>query len=109
MAPFVLPAGLRFQPIDPADAGRAVVAAVDGGACGRLPDVGGPEVRESHDLARSWLAARAARRRVWPLPLPGRAGRNLRAGVLTCPDRRVGVITWEQWLASRSGHARTGG
>jgi uncharacterized protein YbjT (DUF2867 family) len=100
--PFLLPR-VPLQPIDPADAARAVVAALGGGPGGRLPDAGGPEVRDSHDLARSWLAARDARRRIWPLPLPGRVGRGLRAGALTCPDRRVGVIAFEHWLAARAG------
>lgn len=61
-------------------------------------------MRDSADLARSYLAVRGRGGRVLPLPVPGGFSRAVRAGgMLPAPDAPRGTVTWEQWLA------RTGG
>lgn len=95
-------AGFVFQPIDTAEYADVVVALVGSGPVARAPDTGGPEVRAFRDLVRTWLRARGRRRPTLPLPLVGRSARAMKNGVHTCPDRAVGTVTWEQYLA-RSG------
>jgi uncharacterized protein YbjT (DUF2867 family) len=93
----LLPTDTVGQPIDVREAADALCAQALAGP-GGLAEVGGPEVRTVGDLARTWLAARGMRRAVVRLPLPGRVARGFRRGEHTCPGRRVGTVTWEQWL-----------
>ena len=93
------PRGFRFQVVDAGEVADRVAALVDAGPSGRVPDMGGPEVRDMADLARSWARARGTRRIVVRPPVPGGIGAAFRAGANLCPDHADGTITWEQWLA----------
>lgn len=95
-------AGFVFQPVDTAEYADVVIALVADGPAGRAPDTGGPEVRAFRDLVRTWLRAHGRRRPTLPLPLIGRSARAMKDGVHTCPERAVGTVTWEEYLA-RSG------
>ncbi|MZE78103.1 SDR family oxidoreductase [Streptomyces xinghaiensis] len=99
-------AGVRFQPVDVTEVAARLVELADGFPAGRVPDLGGPEARAHTDLTRAWLRATGRRRAVLPLPLPGRAGRELRAGanlVVAGEDggNTLGRITFEDFLAGR--------
>lgn len=89
-----------LQPVDAAEVAALLADAGEGPPAGRLPDAGGPEVTTVPDLARQWLHARGRTARVVRLPLPGAAGRAVRAGLLTAADRAVGRHTFAQWLAA---------
>ena len=46
-------------------------------------EVAGPEVTDARDLARTWRSVTGRRVALIPVPVPGKLGRALRAGVLT--------------------------
>lgn len=94
-----LPLDFRFQPIAAADTADRLAELAAAGPAGRVPDIGGPQVRTLDDLVRTWRAHRGRPRRVVRLPLPGRVARGFRQGDNTCPDQAVGTITWEQFLS----------
>jgi uncharacterized protein YbjT (DUF2867 family) len=96
-----VPAGFRFQPIDPAEVAARLVELALGGPAGLVPDMGGPRVYGMDELVRGYLRARHAQRPILPVRVPGRAARALRAGVNLTPDRAVGRRTWEDFLAAR--------
>lgn len=81
----------------------AVVADVATGAPrGGEVVVAGPRVDDLRELARGWHRATGRGRVPLRLPLPGKAGRAVRAGALTAPDPDVrGTVTFEQWVAAR--------
>lgn len=87
-----------FQPVDAGEYAQVLVDLVGAGPSGRVPDTGGPEVRELRDLARVWLDAHGKRRWIAPVPVPGKLGQAFREGFHTCPDRAVGTVTWEDRL-----------
>jgi hypothetical protein len=63
--------------------------------------VAGPEVHDLRSLGRLWRQATGRRTLEIPTPLPGRVGRALREGRLTCADPDVrGVRTFADWLGS---------
>ncbi|MFF8867122.1 SDR family oxidoreductase [Streptomyces sp. NPDC015139] len=102
----VLPAGVRDQPVEVTEvAGRLAELALAAPA-GRVPDMGGPEVRSFDSLARSYLRATGRRRPIVRLPLFGRAYGAFRAGGHLAPDHAVGKLTFEQHLAHRYGTGR---
>ncbi|WP_254762126.1 SDR family oxidoreductase [Natrinema marinum] len=96
-----LPTGIRLQPIDVGEAADAVVGRATPEPAGRVPDIGGPAVRTVGDLARTYRDARGLRRPIVRLPIPGKTAAGFRAGGATCPDRAVGTVTWDEWLAER--------
>jgi uncharacterized protein YbjT (DUF2867 family) len=96
-----VPAGWRFQPIDPGEVATRLVELALGPPAGLVPDLGGPRVYEMAELLRGYLRARGKRRPILPVRLPGRAARAFRAGVNLAPDRAVGRRTWEDFLAAR--------
>ncbi len=93
------PTDFQFQTIAPHDAAQSVAQVVCGRPGGLLPDIGGPEVMTLGAMAPAWLKARRRRRLIVPLWMPGAVARGYRAGHNTCPDRRVGRQTWQEWLA----------
>ena len=68
---------------------------------GRVPDVGGPELRALPELARVRADVRGLRRRILPLRLPGRVFAGYRAEHHLVPGPAYGRITFEEHLARR--------
>ena len=98
-----LPTRMRVQPVDAREYADALVEYATTDASGRTPPVGGPAVLTLGELARAYRSARGLRRPVVRLPLPVGVVRAFRAGEATCPDRAVGTVTWEDWLAEQYG------
>jgi uncharacterized protein YbjT (DUF2867 family) len=96
-----VPAGIRFQPVDPGEVAARLVDLALGTPSGLVPDLAGPRVYELADLVRSYLRARGRHRPILPIRVPGGAARALRAGANLAPDRAVGRRTWEEFLAGR--------
>lgn len=96
-----LPTEIPLQPIDAGEAADAIVEHATLEAAGRVPDVGGPEVRTVGELARAYRDARGSRRLIVRVPLPGAVASGFRSGGATCPDRPVGTVTWAEWLDAR--------
>lgn len=93
------PAGVSFQPVDAGEVARRLVDLVSGEPAGRVPDMGGPQVRTARDLARATLAAYGRRRPVVAFRLPGKAFRGYRAGGHLAPERAVGRVTFAEYVA----------
>ncbi|MFI9153167.1 SDR family oxidoreductase [Streptomyces sp. NPDC053367] len=106
----LLPAGVSDQPIEVAEvAGRLAELAV-GAPAGRVPDMGGPEVRSLDSLARAYLSATGRRRPLVRVPLWGTAYRAFREGGHLTPEPAVGKGTFEEYLERRfGGPGRLGG
>lgn len=103
-----LPTRFRIQPIDVGEAADAIVEHAGPEPAGRVPDVGGPEVRTVGELARAYRDARGVRRPVVRLPLPGSTASSFRAGEATCPERAVGTVTWAEYLGREFGDGTAG-
>jgi uncharacterized protein YbjT (DUF2867 family) len=98
-----VPAGFRFQPIDPGEVAARLVELALGTPVGLVPAMGGPRIYEMADLIRGYLRATGKHRRIVPIPVPGKAARAFRDGANLAPDRAVGQRTWEEFLAARVG------
>ncbi len=94
-------AGWSFQPIDVREVGARLASLALRGPSGRVPDMGGPEVRTVEDLARTYLAAVGKRRLIVPVRLPGRVCHAYRAGGHLAPECAVGTLPFEQYLGEQ--------
>ncbi|WP_431676635.1 SDR family oxidoreductase [Kitasatospora sp. KL5] len=97
----LLPAGVADQPVEVAEVADLLAALAAGAPAGRVPDMGGPEVRTFPDLARAYLRASGRRRPLLNVRLAGSAYTGFRAGGHLTPERAVGKGTFEQFLAER--------
>jgi len=98
-----VPAHVAFQPIDAGEVAGRLAELATGPAAGRVPDMGGPEVRDAIDLARSYLAARGRHRPVLPVRIPGAAFAGFRRGDHLTAEHAVGRTTFDQFLTARFG------
>ena len=94
---------MQVQPVAAVEVAAALAALAAGPPQGLLPELAGPEAHDLTDLARR-LARAVGRRVVVGVRLPGGAGRAMASGALLPlgPGPR-GAITFDQWLAMRSG------
>jgi uncharacterized protein YbjT (DUF2867 family) len=104
-----VPAGFRFQPVDPDEVAARLVDLAGGPPSGLVPDIAGPRVYELADLVRGYLAATGRHRPILPVRLPGQAARAFRSGANLSPGRAVGQRTWEEFLAARLRAPAAGG
>ncbi|TYT62793.1 SDR family oxidoreductase [Natrialba swarupiae] len=98
---WALPTQFRIQPIDVGEAADAILEYATREPSGRVPDVGGPDVRTVRELAAAYRDATGVRRPIVRLPVPGSTAAAFRSGTATCPDRTVGTTSWEEWLGGR--------
>jgi uncharacterized protein YbjT (DUF2867 family) len=101
-----VPAGFRFQPIDPDEVAARLVELALGAPAGLVPAIAGPRVYGMADLVRSYLRAAGKRRAIIRVPVPGKAAAAIGDGANLAPDRAVGRRTWEEFLADRVTHRR---
>jgi uncharacterized protein YbjT (DUF2867 family) len=104
-----VPSGFRFQPVDADEVAARLVELALGEPSGLVPDIAGPRVHTLSELIRDYLRARGKHRLLVPVRLPGKAARAYREGANLSPDRAVGRLTWEDFLAQRLGAARANG
>lgn len=101
----VLPgARARLQPVEVGEVAGAVAALAVGPPRRSHVTVAGPQILELRALGRIWREATGTRAVEIPLPLPGRIGRALREGALTCaaPDVQ-GTGSFAAWLQAAPG------
>lgn len=98
-SPVLLAPSFRAQPIDVGDVVTRLLELVGDSPAGRVPDIGGPEVRDVRSFAEAYRAATGSRRPVVPLRLPGATFRAFRSGANLVPGQPYGTVTFEQHLA----------
>ncbi|MEU6552726.1 NAD(P)H-binding protein [Streptomyces sp. NPDC046915] len=104
----LLPSGVSDQPIEVAEVAARLAELAAGAPAGRVSDMGGPEVRSFHSLARAYLRATGRRRPTVHLPLPGKTFHAFREGGHLTPQRAVGKGTFEEYLGRRFGGGSAG-
>ncbi|MFJ8092661.1 SDR family oxidoreductase [Streptomyces griseofuscus] len=98
-----LPARVFDQPVEVTEVAARLAELALSAPSGRVPDLGGPEVRSLPSLARAYLRATGRRRAITGLPLLGPTYRAFRSGEHLAPERAVGKGTFEEYLGRRFG------
>ncbi|MFJ6196881.1 SDR family oxidoreductase [Micromonospora sp. NPDC092111] len=91
------------QPVDQHEVAERLTERLTAGPVGGIEEYGGPQVLRYDEAVRAWRAARGVRRPMLPVRLPGRLGRELRAGGLTTTAVPTGRRTWNDHLADTYG------
>ncbi|SBT49835.1 SDR family oxidoreductase [Micromonospora auratinigra] len=103
LGPVIGDPALLAQPVDPGEVAGRLVAMLRTGPSYRVDEVAGPEVLRFDEAVRAWRAARGSRRPLLSVRLPGRLGRELRAGALVSATAPTGTRTWADHLADTYG------
>lgn len=98
--PLLLVPELPVQPIAVEEVAARLVEIAGGPPLGRAEDIGGPEVLPMLTAARQWQRAHGTRRRMLPLPMPGRLGAAFRAGRHTTGLPGYGRGTFAEYAAA---------
>ncbi len=88
-----------MQPVATEDLAERIGTLLADGPSGHT-ELGGPEVFRFEELARQWQRARGTKRPGLPIRIPGKAGRELRAGAFTTSAKLAGIRTWRDYLAA---------
>ncbi|GGM87904.1 nucleotide-diphosphate-sugar epimerase [Dactylosporangium sucinum] len=99
-APIGLYPAFDIQPVDTRDVARRLAEIAEGGRV-ELEDFGGPAVRSARELFQLYLTSAGRRRPLLPVRLPGKIFGGYRSGGHLAPDRALGTITFEDFLAAR--------
>jgi uncharacterized protein YbjT (DUF2867 family) len=100
---------LSRQPRPAGEVVERLASLAAGPPAGRVPDLGGPQIRAATSLLGAYLHAAGRRRPVLPVRLPGATFAGYRQGGHLAPGRAVGRRSWEQFLAERIGRRRPAG
>jgi uncharacterized protein YbjT (DUF2867 family) len=96
-----LPAGVSCQPIDAGEVADRLVGLALAAPAGRVPDMGGPEVRTVAAFARAYLKVSGRRRSLLPVLLPGKTFAGYRQGAHLTPEHADGQRTFNAFLDER--------
>ena len=99
----LVPTDLLLQPVAEEEVAGRLCEIVQAGPSGRLPDMGGPQVYTTGELAQIWLRQRGMRRAIIPLRLPGKTARAMRQGAMPAPNRRQGESVGKPGSSSIAG------
>ncbi len=95
---FALVGHMRSQPVAARTVGEHLVR-LSADPPGGTVELAGPEVHDVADLARRFVSAHATGIRVVPVPVPGRAGKEMRRGALLAgPATVVDGPPFDRWL-----------
>ncbi|MEO3785280.1 SDR family oxidoreductase [Actinocorallia sp. B10E7] len=97
---YIVPSRTSCRPVAAAEVAARLAELALGEPAGRVPDLGGPEVRGTKDLARTYMEITGKRRPLIPVRLPGKTGRAFREG-LHLASAPGGSQTWPEFLAER--------
>ena len=101
VGPVLIDRNMLVQPVAVEDVADRIADLLIEGPTGGIVEFGGPQTERLEVLARDWLRARGSKRPVWSVRVPGRAGRELRAGALTTRARPAGTRTWRDYLEAK--------
>ncbi len=106
LGPVIGDPAIVAQPVDPRDVAERLVQRVTAGPLYSIEEYGGPQVLRFDEAVRAWNAARGTRRRLLPVRVPGRLGRELRTGGLVTETGPHGSRTWSEYLSDTYGGTR---
>ncbi len=97
----VIPAGLKFQPIDLADVCKRIGELIESGPTNSILQIGGPEIMEIEEIVQQYQTIMKPARRIEMISTLNDFRKLFTTGINLCPDQKWGSITWRDYLSSK--------
>ena len=94
---------MSLQPVAAREVALRLVQIAVEPPAGRVPEMGGPEIRSMSELARMYLESIGRRKKIVRIPFPGGFSRGLRKGYGMTPDHGDGMQTFAEFLQPATG------
>jgi uncharacterized protein YbjT (DUF2867 family) len=101
LGPVLIDRNMLCQPVAVEDVADRIAGLLAEPPAGGIVELGGPRAERLEALTREWLRARGLKRPIWSVRLPGRFGREVRAGALTTKALPTGTRTWRDYLEAK--------
>ena len=101
LGPVIIDPSWQVQPVAVEDVADRIAELIVAPATGEIIEYAGPQVLTFDEIARTWLAARHAKRPIWRLRIPGGMARAIRAGAQTTTATPTGTRSWRDYLTTK--------
>jgi uncharacterized protein YbjT (DUF2867 family) len=95
---YVIPGNIKFQSIDVGEFANHLIDIIKIGPQGRTDDFGGPEINMLREMAELKIKINNETNKVLSISLPGKLYKSFSAGKNTNFSRKIGKITFEEYL-----------
>jgi uncharacterized protein YbjT (DUF2867 family) len=96
--PFAFVPSMRIRPVDLRAVARHLVDTAEQAPAPRAPELAGPREERLPDMVRRFRSVSGSGRVIVPVPIPGRAGRAIREGLLIPDGGVTDAVTFDDWL-----------
>lgn len=97
----VIPAGLKFQPIDLVDVCKRIGELIESGPANSILQIGGPEIMEIEEIVQQYQTIMKRARRIEMTSTLNDFRKLFTTGINLCPDQKWGSISWKDYLLSK--------
>lgn len=97
-----VPANLRFQSIAVGEVADCLVALLESGPAGRVPDLGGPQILTIEEIIQTYLRIRIRQATIRTVEPANEMLAMMRTGIILTPEHAEGKMTWEQFVLRSS-------
>lgn len=98
----VVPANLRFQSIAVGEVAHRLIALLESGPAGRVPDLGGPQILTIEEITQTYLRLRGRQATICAVEPADAMLAMMRTGIILTPEHAEGKMTWEQFVLGNS-------
>lgn len=96
---------MKVQTVSVAEVAKLVADAAEDRPSHKTIEIAGPDIIDARELAKTWKSITGSRGIHLPIPLPGKAGKALRAGAATTKKPTVsGTVSFAAWLKAEVGN-----
>lgn len=97
-----VPANLHFQSTAVEEVAERLVALLESGAVGHVPDLGGPEILTIEEMAQTYLRIRVRQATIRAAETADDMLAMMRTGIILTPEHADGTMTWKQFVLRSS-------
>ncbi|RSD28986.1 SDR family oxidoreductase [Mesobacillus subterraneus] len=98
---YIVPGNFKFQSVDVGDFSNHLMSLVEKKPQGRADDFGGPEIMTLREMAELKIKMNDETNKALSIPLAGKLYKSFCEGKNTNPSRKMGTISFENYLSNK--------
>jgi len=98
---YIIPGGIKFQSVDVGEFANHLIGLIEMDPQGRADDFGGPDIMTLSEMAELKMKINNETKKVLNFSLPGKLYKSFFDGKNTNPIKKVGKITFEEYIRNK--------